>query len=118
MTSGNLATSTYPDSKSVSFTYDANHLLTRAQDIDGYAVTYAYTTTAAGCPSRVKKISEFSGSTAGGELTISYAHNQTTFTDHKGRKTIAQFNNLGNTVSVQDDEGRRRLLAICQRRRR
>ena len=106
VTSGNLTTSTYPDSKSVSFTYDANHLLTRAQDIDGYAVTYAYTTTAAGCPSRVKKISEFSGSTAGGELTISYAHNQTTFTDHKGRKTIAQFNNLGNTVSVQDDEGR------------
>ncbi len=106
VTDGNFTASNYPDGKSVSFTYDANHLLTRAQDIDGYAVTYAYTTTAAGCPSRVKKISEFSGSTAGGELTLSYAHNQTTFTDHKGRKTIAQFNNLGNTVSVQDDEGR------------
>ena len=49
---------------------------------------------------------EFSGSTAGGELNFEYAHNQTTLTDHNGNKQIMQFNNFGNTVSVQDGEGR------------
>ena len=55
---------------------------------------------------RTEKIEEFSGTTQGGELAFKYAHNQTTLTDVNGNVQILQFNNWGNTVSVQDNEGR------------
>ena len=42
----------------------------------------------------------------GSSLTLTYAHNQTTFTDNLGNVQIKQFNNWGNTTAVQDDEGR------------
>ena len=39
-------------------------------------------------------------------MNLEYAHNQTTLTDHNGNVQILQFNDLGNTVSIQDGEGR------------
>ena len=42
---------------------------------------------------------------AGGWLSMEYAHNQTTFIDHNENKQIMQFNDFGNTVSIQDGEG-------------
>ena len=39
-------------------------------------------------------------------LNIEYAHNQTKFTDYNGNVQIVQFNNMGNTISIQDDQGR------------
>ena len=101
-----LTSVTDKDGKSSTYTYGANNLLTSAQDIDGYKLAYTYNTTTAGQPSRVATVKEYDGSTLGGELTIEYAHNQTTFTDHNGNQQILQFNNWGNTVSVQDGEGR------------
>ena len=96
---------TYKDGKKTTFAYGSNNLLTSATDIDGYKLAIAYNTTAAGQPNRVSKVSEFDGSVAGGVLNIEYAHNQTTLKDHNGNVQIIQFNNLGNTVAIQDGEG-------------
>ncbi|MBE6990005.1 MAG: hypothetical protein E7426_04585, partial [Ruminococcaceae bacterium] len=98
---------TYPDGNSVSFTYSTSgnniHLLTSAVDVGGYKLAYTYTASA---PFRVKTAKEYDGSTAGGTLSIVYAHNQTSFTDHNGNREIMQFNHWGSTVSVQDGLGR------------
>ena len=104
-TSSNLTSVTYKDGKSAAFAYGTNNLLTSATDIDGYALKFEYNTTTAGQPSRVSKISEFDGSAAGGVMNFEYAHNQTTCTDHNGNVQILQFNNMGNTVCIQDGEG-------------
>ena len=92
--------------QAISYTYAENNLLTSAQDIDGYKISYAYTTTEQKKPNRINTITEYSGTTAGGVLNIEYAHNQTKFTDHSGNVQILQFNNMGNTISIQDDQGR------------
>ena len=105
-TSSKLTQITDKDSKYSTFAYTTNNLLSSATDVDGYKLSYTYTQTTAGKPSRVKTVKETSGSATGGELTIEYAHNQTTFTDHNGNVQIVQFNNWGNTVSIQDGEGR------------
>ena len=102
---------TYQDStenspKYSQFTYSSKRLLLTAQDIDGYKLTYTYTTQGTGKPSRVKTVTENHNGKTGSTLTLTYAHNQTTFTDNLGNVQIKQFNNLGNTISVQDDEGR------------
>lgn len=105
-TNSNLTSVTDKDSKVSKYTYTTNNLMSSAQDIDGYKINYAYTTTTAGEPNRIKTITEYSGSTAGGVLNIEYAHNQTKFTDYNGNVQIVQFNNMGNTISIQDDQGR------------
>ena len=102
---------TYQDStedspKFSQFTYSSKRLLLTAQDIDGYKLTYTYTTQGAGKPSRVKTVTESHNGETGSSLTLTYAHNQTTFTDNLGNVQIKQFNNCGNTTAVQDDEGR------------
>ena len=102
----NLRTIGYPDGKNATFTYGAEHLLTGAQDADGYKLAYTYNTTTNGQPNRIATIKEYDGSTAGGTLSLEYAHNQTTFTDHNGNKEIMQFNRYGSTLSVQDGLGR------------
>ena len=105
-TNSNLTSVTDKDSKVSRYTYTTNNLMSSAQDVDGYKINYAYTTTTAGEPNRIKTITEYSGSTAGGVLNITYAHNQTKFTDYNGNVQIVQFNNMGNTISIQDDQGR------------
>ena len=105
-TNSNLTSVTDKDGKTASYTYTTNNLLATAQDIDGYKICYDYTTTTVGQPSRVMTIEEYSGTTAGGVLNIEYAHNQTKFTDYNGNVQIVQFNNMGNTISIQDDQGR------------
>ena len=101
---GTLLTSiTDQDGEGSSFAYDSGNFLVSAQDIDGYELRYTYSS---GSPKRVIGISEYDGTVPGGSLSIEYAHNQTTFTDHNGNVQIKQFNDWGNVVSVQDDEGR------------
>jgi len=94
------------DGKTSQYTYTGNNLLQIATDIDGYKLTYTYNTTIAGKPSRVANIAESHNNVAGIDLDFEYAHNQTTITDANGNVQIMQFNNLGNTVSIQDNEGR------------
>ena len=101
-TEGNLVSVTYKDGEQVQYRYSGNYL-TNCTDIDGYALQYSYSSTE---PRRVTGIQEFAGTTGGGSLTLQYAHNQTTLTDHNGNANILQFNDWGNAISVQDGEGR------------
>ena len=103
--SSKLTSVTDYDGKKITYGYTDN-LLNAATDVDGYKLSYSYTTTTSGKPNRISKVSESDDGTAGGSLTIKYAHNQTTFTDVSGNVQIVQFNNWGNTVSIQDGEGR------------
>ncbi len=88
-----------------SFGYTDNHLLSSVTDSGDYRLRFGYNTTASGLPNRVASVKESDGSADGGSLTISYAHNQTTFEDHNGNREIVQFNNFGSTVSTQDGAG-------------
>ena len=101
-----LTSITDKDGESVTYTYNSEKLLTQVQDIDSYRLTVSYNTTAEGAVRRVATVSEFDGDTSGGELTFTYAQNQTTIEDYSGNKTVYQFNNWGNTTSIQDGEGR------------
>ena len=104
--SSKLTSITDKDNSTCYYTYSANNHLLSATDIDGYLLTYTYTNTAADKPARVASVVEKHNSVDGGALTIEYAHNQTTFTDVSGNVQILQFNNWGNTISIQDGEGR------------
>ena len=100
-----LTTVTDKDNKVSTYTYSGN-LLKTATDIDGYTITYAFTSPVEDWqPYRVQGVAESDGSALGGSLTFSYAHNQTTITDYNGNTETYQFNDFGNTVSIQDDEG-------------
>lgn len=103
--SGSLLTQiTDKDGESSVYSYTGDNLLSGAQDVDGYRLAYTYTS---GSPKRVASINEYQGTdTPGGSLTIAYTHNQTVFTDHNGNAQIMQFNDWGNTISIQDGEGR------------
>lgn len=105
--SGSLLTSiTNKDGGKAQYAYSGNNLI-RVTDIDGYKLEYTYNTPVGTWqPYRVMSIKESDNGTLGGELSIQYHHNQTTFTDHNENKKIVQFNNWGNTISVQDGEGR------------
>ncbi len=105
-TNGLLTSITDKDGETVSYTYSGEKLLTEAEDIDGYRLAISYNTTAERAVRRVATVSEFDGNTEGGTLTFTYAQNQTTIEDYSGNQTIYQFNNWGNTVSIQDGEGR------------
>lgn len=102
------------DGKYVTYTYDDNNLLLTAQDVDGYKLQYTYnivSSTTTYQPSRVATITEYDvwdpdDDKLGGQISIEYANNQTTFTDHNGNIQIVQFNNWGNPVAVMDGEGR------------
>ena len=98
----NLTSVTDQDGKSAQYGYTGN-LLTSAQDVDGYKLSYTYSP---GLVKRVVGIAESDGNASGNSLTIEYADHQTTFTDHNGNIQIMQFNNWGNTVSIQDGLGR------------
>ena len=90
------------------YEYGQNTLLAAASDVDGYKLSYTYNTTNdAYQPYRVIRVVESDAESLGGELTFSYAHNETTITDVvNNQKQILQFNNFGNTISVQDEQGR------------
>ena len=94
------------DGETSSYTYGDYHLLLTAQDIDGYKLTYTYNTVVSGKPARISTVTESHNGTEGGKLTFTYQHNQTTITDKNGNKQILQFNSMGNTVCIQDGEGR------------
>ena len=105
-TNGNLTAISDTDDEESAYEYGADHVLSAAEDIDGYRLEYSYyAPTSDFQPYRVKKIAESHNEAEGGELNFEYSHNQTTLKDHNGHAQIMQFNNMGNTVSVQDDEG-------------
>ena len=115
-TDGNLHKAIDKDQGTSVYEYDANHLLTSAADIDGYKLVYTYNVPSGTyAPCRVESIREYDGDTPGGHITIAYKNNQTTFTDVvNGTTVISQFNNFGNTIAIQDDEGRAQYADFAQ----
>ena len=113
-TEQDLTTVTYPDEAAVSYEYTA-HILTKAADIDGYRLCYSYQALGTSAR-RVTQVSAENPNapqdeSGAGNLTLSYAHNQTTLTDHNGNTEILHFNHRGNLISIQDDEGRAQYAA-------
>ena len=104
---GDLTKVTDRDGKESEFAYTGSHILHTAEDIDGYKLTYTYNQpTESRHPRRVQSVSASQNGSGAGSLTLTYAHNQTTFTDHNGKSEIMQFNDYGNTISIQDGLGR------------
>lgn len=103
--SGDALTSiTYPDNKVTQYTYTASGNMTSAINHDGYKMGLEYYTVK---PYRIKSINEsHTDGTLGQKISMEYGNNSTTFTDIEGRKNILQFNNIGNTLSIRDDNGK------------
>lgn len=102
----------YMDGKYASFDYvdtsetNTKRLLKSVTDIDGYTLEYEYTRKKDGIPARIQSITEKDGEVCGGKLSFQYARNQTTITDSQKNLQRIQFNTWGNTISVQDGQGR------------
>ncbi len=120
-TNGNLTEVTYKDNKTASYTYTDNHLLLTAEDIDGYKLTYSYVIEESKfAPPRIQSVVETdltdeNVTVYGGKLSFVYEQNQTkvqsSYTNADNEEVTEstlyyQFNNYGNTVAIQDDEGR------------
>ncbi len=105
---GNLKTVKYADEETSTFTYDANHLITKATDIDGFELSYTYSEPEKDfAPYRVTSVKECHNGANGGHITLEYQHHQTVLTDNvNGIDLTYQFNDWGNTVAILDDEGR------------
>ena len=109
---GDLTRITDKDGKYAVYAYNTGHILNSATDVDGYKISCTYNVSSGTyAPCRVTGIREYDGSVSGGNLTLSYANNQTIVRDQINGTSLAyQFNNWGNTVSVQDSEGRAQFM--------
>ncbi len=133
---GELTRITDPDGKSTTYTYNQipedpatetetdtgestdfnRHMLIKAADVDGYELLYTYYAQDSDfAPARVASAQEKDGTALGSMLSFSYGQNQTVLTSlypdsdgiyHAENTLTYQFNSHGNTVSVQDDQGR------------
>ena len=103
--SGALTTVTYADGKTAGYSYVSNKL-TEARDIqrgDGscnkLAISYD------GNPAKVTAIAYYDGSTMVNNVSMLYGDHNTIVTDNRNRWCAYEFNNLGNTVSVYNNQG-------------
>ena len=82
----------------------SNGRLVSVTDVDGYCLQYTY------ADHRVAGVTESflkeNDTANGGTLFFEYGSNQTKITDHNGNVQLLQFNDWGNTISIQDGEGR------------
>lgn len=100
-TNGNLTGITYPDGKTVTYTYSGNNL-TKAQNIDGYSIQYTYDEGTG----KVTKIEEFSGITSGNLITLeSLSNRQVKIVDTYTGTQIYQFGRDGKLHYTFDDNG-------------
>lgn len=129
---GDLQTITAPGNRIVGFDYDAGNRLYHVTDPDNQQSTYSYDTTAGMSNNaltglrnydayhlvvsyntkdfmypKVSQIDEWGNDTTqGGSQTFTYSEKETKVVDHLGNVNIYQFNQYGNTVTIQDDKGR------------
>ena len=103
--SGALTTVTYADGKTAGYSYISNKL-TEARDIqrgDGscnkLAVSYE------GSPAKVTSIAYYDGATMVNSVSLLYGDHNTIVKDNRNRWCSYEFNNLGNTVSVYNNQG-------------
>ena len=105
-TNNNLTSITYRDQKSSLFTYSSKNILLSVSDIDGYKITFGYNTMADNESSRVVSVLESDGSETGANTTFEYSYRRTQLKDHNGNTQTMFFNEWGNTISIQDSEGK------------
>ncbi|KLU74971.1 DNRLRE domain-containing protein [Clostridium botulinum] len=99
----NLTKITYSDGKYSEYSYDGSNNLIEAKNYDGHKIKYTYY---GASPYRISSISDINTSgNLSEKLTVNYGFNTTTYTDSRQKKNIYQFNNVGNTVSIRDDNG-------------
>ena len=102
---------TYKGGMQCSYTYNSDGILTSARDPQGYQVDITHHAPAqAWQPYRVSGLSGSQGENPGGSLSFEYGHNQTVITDYNQNQQILQFNDFGNLVAAQDNEGRAAFL--------
>lgn len=109
---GNLAQIQHQDNETTVYTYDSNHLLLTATNLDGYKVAYTYTTAE---PYRVNRVEYSNGGTKYGGRKYEYKDCLTVVTDLvpnvdgtaliEGKSLFYHFNDYGNLVSVNDQLG-------------
>ena len=91
------------------FTYSGNILTgvtEDAVDTESYRLEFAYHPVISSFqPYRIASVTEYDGNAKGSSLALSYGNNQTVLTDSLQNTQILQFNDFGNVVSVQDEEG-------------
>jgi RHS repeat-associated protein len=105
-TNNNLTSITYRDRKSSLFTYSSKNILLSASDIDGYKITFGYNTMADNESSRVVSVLESDDGNEGTNTTFEYSYRRTQLEDHNGNTQTMFFNEWGNTISIQDSEGK------------
>ncbi len=108
-TNNNLTSITDWEGNVSTFTYDG-HILTGVtedrDDTNSYRLEYTYHPVADTFqPYRVASVTEYDGATKGSSMNFSYEDNRTVLEDDLENKQILQFNNYGNVLSVQDEEG-------------
>lgn len=95
-----MTTITYKDEYDTHFTYSGTRLAA-VTDVEDYKVQFAYTN---GITIRVASIEEYDGAKAGNKITIEYAYNKAKISD-KTHTVIHHYNDFGNLISTQDDQG-------------
>ncbi len=101
-TNSRLTRVTYQDGNYTTFTYDTNGNIDYVTGVDGRKIDLTYVSSS---PYRVTYMGEGTSSEDGAELSFAYGYNRTELTDTKGRKTVYQFNDCGNTVCVIGPDG-------------
>ncbi len=104
----NSATSrvTYPDGKSVSYSWDNNCLIS-ASNTDGYKVSFEYTSDSINLPKKVTAITEYgSEGTKGGDISIEYSPYQTKYINNStGDSETLVFSADGDLISTHNSQG-------------
>ena len=97
---------TYPDGKSVSYSWDSN-CLTSASNTDGYKVSFEYTSDSINLPKKVTAITEYgSEGTKGGDISIEYSPYQTRYTNNStGDTETLVFSADGDLISTYNSQG-------------
>lgn len=103
-TSGNLATVTFPDGKSVSYDYNSSGNMLRATNIDGNKAEITYTD---GYASKLAEhaLDESNTYVAGSYIDITWDGNTRTFTDNNSEVQIKTFDDTGKILTIVDGDG-------------
>ncbi len=97
---------TYKDEKEATFTYTKKNLLLSVEDVDGYLLTFTYHTRGDGKPSRIITVAETQNGTVGSTTGFQYGYHWTKIQDDAENTQTSFFDQWGNTVSVQDKDGK------------
>lgn len=101
-----LSSVTFPDEKSIAFTYDSQGNITSATNIDGRRLEMEYSAGIISCLSEKAYDSQNDSYVTGNVLTITNnSPTQHTFTDNFKGTEIKTFDSQGNILTITDGEG-------------